>query len=115
MPQRYLTNMNADLRALEDTSSGQVADMIHTSTSRDARTLLREGWSDEEVERITGLSLDVIVGLRAEAASAPATAKPGRTFKAEIRAKAPGPPAGQVRSPPLSPTPGKPFAGRSPA
>lgn len=33
--------------------------------------LLREGWSDEDTERLTGISLAEIIELRAEAASRP--------------------------------------------
>ena len=90
--------------------------MVQSSTLQEAERLLREGWSDEEVERLTGLSLDAILVLRAEAASAPAMTKPGRAFRAAIRAKASGRPAGQVAPPPARKEPDKPpLDGRSPA
>lgn len=55
--------------------------MIHSLQQADARRLLRDGWVDEDVERLTGLSLSGIVLLRAEAASAiyGGTAAPPRT------------------------------------
>ena len=46
--------------------------MINASQTPDARKLLRDGWSDEDVERLTGLGLPGIVLLRAEAAAAAA-------------------------------------------
>ncbi len=90
--------------------------MIHSSTPRDAQTLLRDGWCDEDVEHATGISLDDIVALRAEAASAPVTARAGRVFKATIQAKIPGKAEERPRSPPVSGTLDNPHIdSRSPA
>ena len=44
--------------------------MVHSPQQLDGRKLLRDGWSDEDVERLTGLTLASIILLRAEAASA---------------------------------------------
>ena len=44
--------------------------MINTLQLRDGRKLLRDGWSDEDVERLTGLGLPNILELRVEAAAA---------------------------------------------
>ena len=44
--------------------------MINAGQTRDGKKLLRDGWSDEDVERFTGLTLANIVLLRAEAAAA---------------------------------------------
>ena len=44
--------------------------MIHSREHWDGRKLLRDGWSDEDVERLAGLDLHSILLLRAEAASA---------------------------------------------
>ena len=63
--------------------------MIPSSTSADAYKLLRDGWSDEEVERFTGMSLDAILVLRAEAASAPVAVKARRPFRVAVPFQAP--------------------------
>ena len=44
--------------------------MVDEAQTRDGKKLLRDGWSDEDVERFTGLTLPSIILLRAEAASA---------------------------------------------
>ena len=51
--------------------------MVDSIHDRDAVRLARDGWSDEDVERLTGLSLLEIVGVRARAASEPARSSPG--------------------------------------
>ena len=45
--------------------------MIGIEQRCDAVRLLRDGWSDEAVERFTALSLAQVLGLRAEAAAKP--------------------------------------------
>ncbi len=44
--------------------------MAYSPQQIDGKKLLRDGWTDEDVERLTGLDLESIVLLRAEAASA---------------------------------------------
>ncbi len=44
--------------------------MIHPTQQSDGKKLLHDGWSDEDVERLTGLTLASIILMRAEAASA---------------------------------------------
>ncbi len=55
--------------------------MIHSLQQTDAIKLLRDGWVDEDVERLTGISLSGIILLRAKAATAiyGGTAEPPRT------------------------------------
>ena len=44
--------------------------MITPLQLHDGTKLLRDGWSDEDVERLTGLNLESIITLRGEAAAA---------------------------------------------
>ena len=50
--------------------------MMDTTQYRDAIKLIRDGWSDEDVERLTRVSLLEIIGVRARAASEPARISP---------------------------------------
>ena len=52
----------------------------------EGRKLLRDGWADEDVERLTGLSLAGIILLRSEAAAASA-------LKVRLGAKTPASPS----------------------
>lgn len=45
--------------------------MINLEQRRDAVKLVRDGWPDEAIERLTALSLAQLVLLRAEAAAGP--------------------------------------------
>ena len=45
--------------------------MIASLQVQDGWKLLQDGWSDEDVERLTGLSLPGILKMRAEAAAGP--------------------------------------------
>ena len=56
--------------------------MIRIEQRRDAERLLRDGWSDEAVGRLTALSLEPGLGLRAETAA-------GASFPSASRRLAP--------------------------
>ena len=110
MPQDFLTVVKVLRAARRDAARGLVANMDPLSRS-DAKRLLRDGWSDEDVERLTGVSLDAIVVLRAEAASAPVAVKAVRVF----RPAAPVQASGIIVHGSRSGAVGEPLDGRSPA